>query len=255
MEGCASRFVRYSSATVADIPFGRPRCLFALTSTRPCALRRPSSLTGSTIMPSRLVDPCHSSLRPAMASNPTRTSPGPSLSFNDCKLSSTDVSALATHLRTLPLLRTVAEARVRAAAIALITFGGSSDGKDKDRRGNTPLHSASSKISATSVLLDGHDGLGNEYVRMVMDLVRQFLACFETSDTNSCCSSPVVIGPPVESVFLSRRRELIALALSPRSPRSRRTFSFPSTSFVSNRGSVQSSLAWCRVLPKKSASP
>lgn len=114
-----------------------------------------------------------------MAHSQPRVVPSvPPLNFSDYKLTPDDVSGMTAHLRALPFLQTIPEARVRAAAIALITFGGSSDGKHHLRHG--ALHSTRHDAVGTFMPSNMLDGLKDEYMRMIMDLVRCLPICWSS---------------------------------------------------------------------------
>ena len=93
----------------------------------------------------------------------------PPLAFNDCTLTPNGVDAMVAHLRALPVLRDLPVSRVRAAAIALITFGGSSDGRNNV--GRTGLHDAHFAAHASNAPTTWRHGLRDDYMRMLMDLV------------------------------------------------------------------------------------
>ena len=93
----------------------------------------------------------------------------PSLAFNECTLTPKGVEAMVAHLCALPVLRGLPVSRVRAAAIALITFGGLSDGKNGV--GRSGLHDAHFAAHASSMPTTWRNGLRDDYMRMIMDLV------------------------------------------------------------------------------------
>ena len=94
----------------------------------------------------------------------------PSLRLEDYQLTAKGVDDLTSLLRMMPLLQNISMPQLRAAAIALLASGGSSDGKHALHPGT--LHSAHFAAHSLTEPNNWRNSLRDDYLRLVMDMVR-----------------------------------------------------------------------------------
>nr|VWP00433.1 N/A [Ganoderma boninense] len=120
-----------------------------------------------SLPPPQSLSPIMADTAPPPVESTAHTSP--SLAFDQCTLTPAGISVMVDHLRCFPPFRDLPMAPVRAAAIALIAFGGPSGGKH--RTSGDGLHDADFATQAPSIPTTWQSGLHEEYTKLVMDLL------------------------------------------------------------------------------------